>query len=86
MPEISRFFGITIAIYWHDHGVPHFHAKYGDLRASIAIEDLRTLEGKLPPRVAGFVHEWALLHRDELMKNWELAILKKPLQPIQPLV
>jgi hypothetical protein len=51
MPEISRFLGIVIAIYWKEHGVPHFHAKYGSQRASFAIDDLRLLEGSLPPRV-----------------------------------
>ena len=46
MPEISRFFGIVIAMYWKEHGVPHFHAKYGGSRASFSIEDTRLLEGK----------------------------------------
>ncbi|MEI6127371.1 MAG: DUF4160 domain-containing protein, partial [Pseudomonadota bacterium] len=40
MPEISRFFGFVIAIYWMEHGVPHFHAKYGEYRAEFAISDL----------------------------------------------
>ncbi|MBI5395866.1 MAG: DUF4160 domain-containing protein [Verrucomicrobia bacterium] len=85
MPEISRFFGIVIAIYWMDHGVPHFHAKYESRRASFSIADLRLLDGHLPPRVTGLVLEWALLHRDELLKNWRLAMAKKPLKPIEPL-
>ena len=85
MPEISRFFGIVIAIYWQDHGVPHFHAKYGDYRASFSIQDLRLLEGALPPRVQALVLEWAFLHRDELLGDWNLALAKKPLAPIAPL-
>ncbi len=86
MPEISRFLGIVIAIYWKEHGVPHFHAKYGNHRASFSIEDLRLLEGELPPRVTGLVLEWASLHREELMADWKLAVDKKPLSPIQPLI
>ena len=86
MPEISRFLGIVIAIYWKDHGIPHFHAKYGKERASFAIEDLRLLEGGLPPRVTGLVLEWAAIHRDELMEDWKLAVAKKPLRPITPLI
>lgn len=85
MPEISRFLGIVIAIYWKEHGAPHFHAKYGGQRAAFAIEDLRLLEGALPPRVTGLVLEWASLHRDELMANWNLAMAKKPLRAIEPL-
>lgn len=85
MPEISRFLGIVIAIYWQEHGVPHFHAKYGGHRASFAIDDLRLLEGSLPPRVTGLVLEWASLHRAALMTDWNLAMDKKPLRPIEPL-
>ena len=85
MPEISRFFGIVIVIYWKEHGIPHFHAKYGEHRASFAIEDLKLLEGKLPPRVLALVVEWAALHRTELMEDWNLAMVKKPLRPIKPL-
>ena len=85
MPEISRFFGIVIAIYWQEHGVPHFHAKYGGQRASFSINDLRLLEGGLPSRVTALVLEWAFQHREELLRDWELALAKKPLQPIPPL-
>jgi len=85
VPEISRFFGIVIAIYWQEHGIPHFHAKYGGHRASFAIEDLRLLEGKFPPRAMALVVEWAVIHRAELMNDWHLAMSKKPLNPIQPL-
>ena len=85
MPEISRFFGIVIAIYWKEHGIPHFHAKYGGQRASFAIEDLRLLEGKLPPRAMALVVEWAAMHRDELMEDWKLAMEQKPLHSIKPL-
>jgi hypothetical protein len=85
MPEISRFFGIVIAIYWQEHGVPHFHAKYSGQRASFSINDLRLLDGGLPPRVTALVLEWAFRHREELLRDWELAMAKKPLQPIPPL-
>ena len=85
MPEISRFFGIVIAIYWQEHGVPHFHAKYGEHRASFSIGDLRLLEGQLPSRVMAMVLEWAFLHRAELMEDWSLAAAKEALKPIAPL-
>ena len=85
MPEISRFFGIVIALYWQEHGIPHFHAKYGGQRAVFSIGDLRLLDGELPPRVTALVLEWAFQHREELMRDWELALAKKPLRAIPPL-
>jgi hypothetical protein len=85
MPEISRFFGIIIAMYWKEHGVPHFHAKYSGHRASFAIADMRLMEGKLPPRVMGLVLEWATIHAEELQRDWELAVKQEPLHTIAPL-
>ena len=86
MPEISRFLGIVIAMYFKDHSPPHFHAKYGSQRAAFSIEDLRIIEGKLPPRIISLVLEWAFLHRDELMSNWDLARKQQVLDKIDPLV
>jgi len=70
MPELSRFLGITILMYFDDHNPPHFHVKYNDYRAIISIKDLALLEGELPPRVLGLVMEWAGLHKNELLENW----------------
>ena len=52
MPELSRFFGIIIAMYYNDHSPPHFHAKYGGEQASIRIDNGVILEGALGPRRA----------------------------------
>jgi hypothetical protein len=85
MPEISRFFGIVIAIYWKEHGIPHFHAKYGEYRAQINIESLEIMEGELPRRALSLSIEWAVLHRNELRQNWQNAREGLPLQEIAPL-
>ena len=86
MPEISRFFGIVVAMYYAEHEpVPHFHVRYGSQKARIAIDDLRVLDGDLSPRVRGLVVEWASLHQDELRKDWELARSRLPLISIKPL-
>jgi hypothetical protein len=85
MPEISRFYGIVIKMYWDDHWPPHFHAEHGDDQAQIRIEPVGVLRGKLPPRALGKVAEWAALHRDELMMNWELALHRQPLNKIEGL-
>ena len=85
MPEISRFFGIVITMYYTDHALPHFHAKYGEQRISVAIEDARILSGDFPRRARELVFEWLELHRDELMDDWELVRARKPLKKIDPL-
>jgi hypothetical protein len=85
MPEISRFFGIIIQMYYNDHEPPHFHVRYSGQRALIAIEDLSVLSGKLTPRALGLVREWAQLHRAELAEDWRLARTDSELMPIPPL-
>jgi len=86
MPEISRFLGIVIAMYYREHQPPHFHAKYGNQTGVFSIVDLKLIEGGLPSRIISLVLEWAFEHRDELMEDWELAMAKKPLRKIAPLV
>lgn len=85
MPEICRFLGIIIVIYYNEHNPPHFHVKYNEHRATIDIRELRILEGSLPQRVLALVLEWSFLHRSELLADWELAREGKPLQKIEPL-
>ncbi len=85
MPKVSEFFGITIYLYYREHALPHFHAVYGSSEAEIGIESLAVLRGRLPPRVLGLVTEWALLHKSELERGWQLARDEKPLEWIEPL-
>ena len=84
MPEISRFYGIVITINFDDHLPPHFHARYGEHRATIGF-DGTTLAGLLPPRALQLVRAWSDQHRDELVTDWELARAFQPLVPIAPL-
>ena len=85
MPEISRFFGIVIRMFYDDHDPPHFHAIYAGQQAIIGIRDLVVLRGQLPPRALGLVMEWATQHRDDLMDDWRLAREQAPLRAISPL-
>jgi hypothetical protein len=85
MPEISRFFGIIIAMYCDDHPPPHFHVRYGEQKAIIAISTLSLLRAELAPRVFGMVMEWAALHQIELLENWDLACRQAPLRKIAAL-
>lgn len=85
MPEISRFFGIVVRMFYAEHGVAHFHAAYGGASATIAIETLGVLSGSLPPRALGMVLEWASLHRQELLEDWKLLRSGRAPRPIAPL-
>jgi hypothetical protein len=86
MPEVSRFLGIVILMYFDDHNPPHFHVRYNDFRARISIKDLSLLEGELPPRVLGLVMEWAGLHKNELLENWTMVKETGKWFKIEPLV
>ncbi len=85
MPEISRFLGIVIAMYYNDHSPPHFHARYGDSEIRVNIENGEIMSGELPRRASRLVLEWFELHRAELLKDWGLAQDRKPLIKIEPL-
>jgi len=85
MPEISRFFGITIVMYYNEHNPPHFHARYGSYKVEVEIRTLAVLAGSLPPRAMGMVVEWASNHQEALMENWNLAQTQDRLRSIHPL-
>jgi len=73
MPELCRFYGIVIRMYFADHPPPHFHAEYGEHEALITIEDSQIFSGSLPPRALSLVREWMLLHKEELRDAWNAA-------------
>jgi Domain of unknown function (DUF4160) len=85
MPEISRFFGIIITMYYNDHPPPHFHVRYNNQKAIVSIQTLEILEGELTPRLFKLVTEWASMHQTELMEDWEIARDNQPLNKISPL-
>lgn len=85
MPEVSRFFGISIRFYYNDHDPAHFHAVYGEFEALIEIDTLSILRGQLPRRAMALVLEWAALHRGELRADWDKARLGEMPSAIDPL-
>jgi hypothetical protein len=85
MPEISRFFGITIRMYHLDHAPPHIHARYGEYRAKFDIETGSLIEGRMPRRAQALVQEWCILHLDELKEAWTLVQDRQPPKKIAPL-
>lgn len=85
MPTISRFYGIVIMMYHNDKHAPHFHAKYGEYSALIAIDDGAIIAGRLPIRAYHLVLEWLALHRRDLLINWEHARQQSELTAIEGL-
>ena len=85
MPTISTFYGILIRMFFNDHAPPHFHARYGEYEATIDIGTLQVIEGELPSRALNLVHEWAMIHREELEADWRLCRQKASPLKIQPL-
>lgn len=81
MPEISRFYGIIIKMYFSDHNPPHFHVEYNSYKAEVEIDTLNIKSGEIPKRVYLLVLEWAINHKVELKRNWELT--KSNQQPIK---
>ncbi|MFM7712932.1 MAG: DUF4160 domain-containing protein [Microcystis sp.] len=77
MPEITRFYGIIIKIFFADHPPPHFHAIYGDYNALFNLENLEIIEGDLPNRAAKMVVEWATIYQPELLKMWNTQEFNK---------
>ena len=70
IPEISRFFGIIIKMFFHDHVPPHFHAEFGEYRAMISIASGEVIEGAMPSRQLKLIQAWAILHEEELLDNF----------------
>ena len=84
MPELCRFLGIVIGMFYREHGVAHIHAVYGEYEISVEVETLR-VHGHFPPRAQKLVLEWMGLHAQELLENWELAKQGQPLKRVAPL-
>ena len=85
MPEVSRFYGIVIQIYFADHNPPHFHAFYGGEAVEIDIQRLAVMAGRIAPRALGMVIEWATLHQTELLTLFAQAQQNQPISKIDPL-
>ena len=84
MPEISRFLGIVIAMFYREHGPPHFHAYYGGEHITVEIES-GAVVGSFPRRALTHVLEWRELHKGDLLDDWRLAGQRYPLKKIPPL-
>jgi hypothetical protein len=85
VPTVSRFFGIVIAMFFDDHGYPHFHARHAAGEAKVRIDNLEVIDSALPRRQLRLVLAWAELHQEELVENWRRARAGETLKQIEPL-
>ena len=85
MPELSRFYGIIIRMYFADHAPPHFHAFYGEEEVVIDIRQLAVIRGNFSPRAFGLLMEWASIHQGDLLTAWDQAVNAQPPMKITPL-
>ena len=88
VPELSRFYGIIIRMYWEAgarHNTPHFHAYYQEATAIFSIDPIELMEGSMPKRQRRLIEAWAELHQDELVDDWTRLQSGRRPQPIAPL-
>jgi len=85
VPEISRFFGIIIRMFFDDHAPPHLHAVYGGSQAVVTLQPITVVESSLPPRALSMVLEWTALWQRELLANWERLHSAQPPISVPPL-
>ena len=85
MPEICRFYGIVIKMFYEDHSPPHFHAEYGGRKAEVSIDTGRVTKGRLTPRAERMVTEWANQCRRDLEEAWRRAERRQNPGKIAPL-
>jgi hypothetical protein len=83
VPELSRFHGVVIGMYYREHGLPHFPARTGEFRLVVEIET-DIVRGAFPAASIRLVLDWATRHKAGLPDNWHRARLRQPLRPIAP--
>ena len=84
MPEICRLYGIIITMYFPDHNPPHFHVRYNEYRAIIDIATGKMI-GSMTEKALKLIHEWWMLHKEELWENWRNLQKGEPLNEIKSL-
>jgi Domain of unknown function (DUF4160) len=82
MPTISIFFGIVVQMYWRDHPPPHFHAYYQGSEGLFSIDTGELIAGRMPPAARRILKDWTKLRRLELLADWQLCMMKAPLNAI----
>lgn len=77
MPIIARFYGILIKMYFKEHGIPHFHALYGEYNGVFELATLEMIEGDLPLRAVKMIKEWTTMYQKDLLEMWTTQKFKQ---------
>jgi len=77
MPIVARFYGILIKMYFKEHGIPHFHALYGEYNGVFELETLEMIEGDLPQRAVRMIKEWGTIYGKDLLEMWTTQKFKQ---------
>ncbi|MBR4424580.1 MAG: DUF4160 domain-containing protein [Oscillospiraceae bacterium] len=79
MPEITRFYGIVIKMFFKPkkHEPSHIHALYGEYLGEFNIRTMEMLQGDLPSKAQELVREWLNLHQGELQEMWDTQQIRK---------
>ena len=88
MPTISMFYGVIVRMFFMDtqqHYLPHLHVEYQGVEAVVSIPDGEIIEGVLPPKKLRMLQAWIVIHEEELMADWALAVNGEAVFKIEPL-
>ena len=79
MPILSKFYGITIKMYFQqsEHNPPHIHAIYGNNIGVISIKTGELMEGYLPTRALKLISEWLKINREVILDIWNTQEFRK---------
>ena len=88
MPTISMFFGVLIRMYFYDdkqHHAPHIHAECQNQQAVYLIDTGERISGSMPPNKEKLIQAWMLIHKEDLLTDWGLAVKGEEPFRIDPL-
>lgn len=83
MPEISRFMGMVIRMFYNDHEIPHIHV-YSAGRYTKVDFNGKIVKGNLSPNKLTIIHNWIAQHKEELTSNWNKIRNKEFPERIEP--
>lgn len=79
MPEISRFYGIVIKMFFKlkEHEPSHIHALYGEYIGIFDIKNNIMIQGDLPEKAQALVKEWIRLYSLDLQNMWDTQNMRR---------
>lgn len=71
MPEIKRFDGFKLLMFFQDENPPHVHIKGPDFAAKIRLSNGYVIAGKAPSKALRQARRWSASNRARLMRLWD---------------